>query len=164
MNTKINKLKKSLLDMQPKVVKVTKTDYTLDNGDVYEHTFDIDENITVFEYCSKHGYKVEYIIKDMGSGLNDKRKGFVKLCNLVAGHKIDKVVIEHKDRLTRFQYNLIEFFFNSYGVDIELVDSKDYTEQEELVNDMMMLIASFSGKVYSLRAQENRKKRKEQKQ
>ena len=49
MNTKINKLKKSLLDMQPKVVKVTKTDYTLDNGDVYEHTFDIDENITVEE-------------------------------------------------------------------------------------------------------------------
>ena len=35
--------------MQPKVVKVTKTDYTLDNGDVYEHTFDIDENITVEE-------------------------------------------------------------------------------------------------------------------
>lgn len=34
MNTKINKLKKSLLDMQPKIVKVTKTDYTLDNGDV----------------------------------------------------------------------------------------------------------------------------------
>lgn len=126
---------------------------------------DIDrQSSRIFEYCSKHGYKVEHIIKDMGSGLNDKRKGFVKLCNLVAGHKIDKVVIEHKDRLTRFQYNLIEFFFNSYGVDIELVDSKDYTEQEELVNDMMMLIASFSGKVYSLRAQENRKKRKEQKQ
>ena len=47
MITKINKLKKSLLDMQPKVVKVTKIDYILDNGDVYEHTFDIDENITV---------------------------------------------------------------------------------------------------------------------
>ena len=52
MNTKINKLKKSLLDMQQKVVKVTKTDYTLDNGDVYEHTFDIDENITVEEFQS----------------------------------------------------------------------------------------------------------------
>ena len=52
MNTKINKLKKSLLDMQPKVVKVTKTDYPLDNGDVYEHTFDIDENITVEEFQS----------------------------------------------------------------------------------------------------------------
>ena len=52
MNTKINKLKKSLLDMQSKVVKVTKTDYTLDNGHVYEHNFDIDENITVEEFQS----------------------------------------------------------------------------------------------------------------
>ena len=122
---------------------------------------DIDRQSTrIFEYCTKHKYKVEYIIKDMGSGLNDKRKGFTKLCNLVVNKKIDKVIIEHKDRLTRFQYNLIEFFFNSYGVEIELLDKKEYTEQEELVNDMMMLIASFSGKVYSLRAQENRKKRK----
>lgn len=74
------------------------------------------------------------------------------------GKQIDKVIIEHKDRLTRFQYNLIEMFFNSYNVEIELVDKKEYTEQEELVNDMMMLIASFSGKTYSMRAKENKKK------
>ena len=115
------------------------------------------------EYCAKKKYKVEYIIKDMGSGINDKRKGFVKLCELVTEQKINKVVIEHKDRLTRFQYNLIEFFFNSYGVDIELTDKKEYAEQEELVNDMMMLIASFSGRLYSARAKENNKKRKEKK-
>lgn len=114
----------------------------------------------IFEYCVKHKYRVEHIIKDMGSGLNDKRKGFVKLCKLVIDRKIDKVVIEHKDRLTRFQYNLIELFFNSYGVEIELLDKTEYTEQQELVNDMMMLIASFSGRLYSARAQENRKKRK----
>lgn len=113
------------------------------------------------EYCAKKKYRVEHIIKDMGSGINDKRKGFMKLCNLVVNGKINKVVIEHKDRLTRFQYNLIEFFFNSYGVDIELTDKKEYTEQEELVNDMMMLIASFSGRLYSARAKENNKKRKE---
>jgi excisionase family DNA binding protein len=112
------------------------------------------------EYCTKKKYKVEHIIKDMGSGINDKRKGFVKLCQLVVNQKINKVVIEHKDRLTRFQYNLIEYFFKSYGVDIELTDKKEYTEQEELVNDMMMLIASFSGRLYSARAKENNKKRK----
>ena len=112
------------------------------------------------EYCARKKYRVEHIIKDMGSGINDKRKGFVKLCKLVTDRKINKVVIEHKDRLTRFQYNLIEFFFNSYGVDIELTDKKEYTEQEELVNDMMMLIASFSGRLYSARAKENAKKRK----
>ena len=114
------------------------------------------------EYCAKKKYKEEYIIKDMGSGINDKRKGFVKLCKLITDKKINKVVIEHKDRLTRFQYNLIEFFFNSYGVDIELADKKEYTEQEELVNDMMMLIASFSGRLYSARAKENARKRKQE--
>lgn len=125
---------------------------------------DIDrQSSRIFEYCAKKKYKVEYIIKDMDSGLNDKRKGFIKLCNLVVSGKINKVVIEHKDRLTRFQYNLIEFFFNSYGVEIELLDKKEYTEQEELVNDMMMLIASFSGRLYSARAKENVKKRKENK-
>ena len=51
MNTKINSLKKAL-QMRPKVIKVTSTDYTLENGDVYEHTFDIDENITVEEFQS----------------------------------------------------------------------------------------------------------------
>ena len=124
---------------------------------------DIDrQSSRLFEYCAKKKYKVEYIIKDMGSGLNDKRKGFIKLCDLVVNGKINKVVIEHKDKLTRFQYNLIEFFFNSYGVEIELLDKKEYTEQEELVNDMMMLIASFSGRLYSARAKENAKKRKQE--
>ena len=122
------------------------------------------QSMRIFEYCTKHKYKVEYIIKDIGSGLNDKRKGFVQLCNLAVEGKINKVVIEHKDRLTRFQFNLIEFFFKSYGVDIEVVDNKECSEQEELVNDIMMLLASFNGKYYSLRAQENRKKCKKDKE
>ena len=50
MNSKINNTKKALEDMQLKVVEITKTNYTLENGDVYEHTFDIDENITVDEF------------------------------------------------------------------------------------------------------------------
>ena len=50
MNDKINNTKKALQNMQLKVVEVTKTNYTLENGDVYEHTFDIDEDITVNEF------------------------------------------------------------------------------------------------------------------
>lgn len=50
MERKINRIKKSLQEMKPKVIEVTKTNYTLDNGDVYEHTFDIDEDITVEEF------------------------------------------------------------------------------------------------------------------
>lgn len=50
MNSKINNTKKALQNMQLKVVKVTKTNYTLENGDVYEHTFEIDDDITVEEF------------------------------------------------------------------------------------------------------------------
>ena len=50
MNSRINNTKKALQNMQLKVVEVTKTNYTLENGDVYEHTFDIDEDITVEEF------------------------------------------------------------------------------------------------------------------
>lgn len=50
MNTLINDLKKTLQNMQSKVIEVTKTSYTLDNGDVYEHQFEIDENITIEEF------------------------------------------------------------------------------------------------------------------
>ena len=72
MNTKINKLKKSLLDMQPKVVKVKKTDYTLDNGDVYEHTFDIDENITVDEFQSLLDNAKNIIVETLNKIENDE--------------------------------------------------------------------------------------------
>lgn len=109
------------------------------------------------EHSAKKKYKIEYIIKDVGSGLSDTRTGFVKLINLVIAKKISKVIIENKDRLTRFQYNLVEMFFNSYDVEIERVEKVDVTEEEELVNDMMMLLASFSGKLYGKRSAKNRK-------
>ena len=72
LNTKINKLKKSLLDVQPKVLKVTKTDYTLDNGDVYEHTFDIDENITVEEFQSLLDNAKNIIVETINKIENDE--------------------------------------------------------------------------------------------
>ena len=50
MNTKLNNIKKTLQSMQMKVVEVTKTNYTIENGDVYEHTFDIDESITAEKF------------------------------------------------------------------------------------------------------------------
>lgn len=50
MNSKINNTKKALQNMQLKVAEVTKTNYTLENGDAYEHIINIDENITVEEF------------------------------------------------------------------------------------------------------------------
>jgi excisionase family DNA binding protein len=115
------------------------------------------------EYCAKKKYVVHHIIKDVGSGLSDTRTGFVKMVDLVIKKKINKVIIENKDRLTRFQFNLIKTFFNSYDVEIECVENNNISNEEEFVNDIMMLMASFSGKLYGKRSVKRKKEIKEQK-
>ena len=112
------------------------------------------------EYCAKHNLYVEYIIKDCGSGLNDKRSGFVQLTDLVIKGKVNKVIVEHKDRLTRFQYNFIEKMYKVFGCEIIAVnDKEDVSDAEELTRDLMVLLASFSGKYYGRRNLERRKKK-----
>ena len=112
------------------------------------------------EYCAKHNLYVEYIIKDCGSGLSDKRSGFVQLTDLVIKGKVNKVIVEHKDRLTRFQYNFIEKMYKVFGCEIIAVDDKeDVSDAEELTRDLMALLASFSGKYYGRRNLERRKKK-----
>ena len=116
------------------------------------------------EYCAKKKLNVGYIIKDVGSGLSDTRAGFVKLTNLVINKKITKIIIEHKDRLTRFQYNFIEKMFNTYGVEIVPVEKNDVSEQEDLATDLVSIITSFSGRLYGKRSAERRKNKKKEKE
>ena len=110
------------------------------------------------EYCAKHNLYVEYIIKDCGSGLDDKRNGFTQLTDLIVKGKVNKVVIEHKDRLTRFQFNFINKMYDVFGCEIVVLDDKeDVSDAEELTRDLMALLASFSGKYYGRRSLERRK-------
>ena len=113
------------------------------------------------EYCAKSGYKVEHILQDVGSGLFGTRPRLKKLFKLVEEKKISKVVIEHKDRLTRFQFEVFEEFFGAFDVKIEYVDDGDNLPYEqEFARDIMALISSFSGKFYGKRSGERRRKKK----
>ena len=112
------------------------------------------------EYCAKKGMLVTHIIKDVDSGLNDNRSGFVKLTDLIIKQKVNKLVIEHKDRLTRFQFKSIKKMFESYGCEAIVINGMDVSDTEELAADMMSLLASFSGKFYGKRSAERRRKKK----
>ena len=114
------------------------------------------------EYCAKKHYTVEHIIKDVGSGLSDSRAGLNRLFDLVIGQQIRKVIIENNDRLTRFQFNVLVRFFASYGIVIECVEKGDKTDEQDLVDDIMMLMASFSGKLYGRRSAKRRMEKKNQ--
>lgn len=109
------------------------------------------------EYCAKRELLVSHIIKDVGSGLNDNRNGFAKLTDLIIKKKVNILVVEHKDRLTRFQFNFIKKMFESYGCQVIVIDETK-TNEEDLAADMMSLLASFSGKFYGRRSAEGRKK------
>lgn len=100
------------------------------------------------EYCAKHNLYVKYIIKDVGSGLNDNRNGFKRLTDLMINKQVTKLIVEHKDRLTRFQFNFIKKMFESYGCEVIVINGIDVSNEEELAADIMSLLASFSGKFY----------------
>lgn len=79
---------------------------------------------------------------------------------MIIERKVNKLIVEHKDRLTRFQFNFIKKMFESYGCEVIVIDGLDVSNEEELAADMMSLLASFSGKFYGKRSAERRKKKK----
>ena len=107
----------------------------------------------------KRGYKIVSVFDEVGSGMNDSRKKLHKLFELVETNQIDIVLVEHKDRLSRFCFNYLVSYFKSYSVKIELVEEilgKGY--ETELVEDILSLMASFSAKIYGKRSSQNRRK------
>lgn len=112
------------------------------------------------EYCAKKGMLATHIIKDVGSRLNDNRSGFVKLIDLIIKQKVNKLVIEHKDRLTRFQFKFIKKMFESYGCKVIVINRMDVSNTEELAADMMSLLASFQGSSMGNEVLKGEKRRK----
>ncbi|MFU8652699.1 IS607 family transposase [Methanotorris formicicus] len=109
-------------------------------------------------YCKEKNYAIEEIITDIGRGLNENRRGLKKLFKLVKEGKINKVIITTEDRLTRFGFKYLKEFFNHCGVEIEVVDKKNFkTPHEELVDDLITIISHFAGKLYGFRSHKRKK-------
>lgn len=70
----------------------------------------------------KRGYNIIAVFDEVGSGMNDNRKKLQKMFELVENKEVDVILIEHKDRLSRFCFNYLLSYFNSYGVRIEKVE------------------------------------------
>ena len=93
------------------------------------------------------------ILKEQGSGLNSNRKKMNKLLDLVMEDKVNRIFITYKERLSRFGYEIIEKICKKHNVDIIVLnEDKEKSIEQELTEDMMMLLASFSGKMYELRS------------
>ena len=114
---------------------------------------DLDNQIDFLKkYCIARGENPYKVFSDVGSGMNESRKGLNDMLTLVFNKEISKIVISHKDRLSRFGFGYLENICNKFGVRIEVVNLEDDKNlQEELTEDLISIIHHFSMKFYGER-------------
>ena len=109
----------------------------------------------LIEFCKQRGLEAVEIIEDIGSGLNERRKGLKKLLKLVREGKAKNVVVEYEDRLARFGIEYIKEFFEEHGVNLIVVERENKSPEEELVEDLISIVVSFAGRIYGKRGAKN---------
>lgn len=118
---------------------------------------DLEKQINIVKfYCKKNNLDIIKIYKDIDSGLNTNRKGLWRLIRDAKKGLFSIVVINFKERLTRFGYGYLKEYLGEFGVEIISVNKlEDKTPETELVEDLLAIIQSFSGKLYGMRSHKN---------
>lgn len=96
------------------------------------------------QFCTANGWIVNEVVKECESGLNDNRP---KLSKILTDRKATKIVIEHKDRLTRFGFNYIKMLLD----DCDIVIVNECAEDQDLFEDFVSLVTSFCARIYGKR-------------
>ena len=101
----------------------------------------------LIDFCNAKGWQTHENIIEIGSGINDNRK---KLNKIFEEAKATKLVVEHKDRLTRFGFNYIQQWANKTQCEIIVINESE-GEKEDIVQDFISIITSFCAKIYGQR-------------
>lgn len=96
------------------------------------------------KYAAAKGWQIVKIVEEIGSGVNDNRK---KLTKLLQSSDYDILLVEHKDRLTRFGFNWFDILCPFH---IEVVNKAE-DEKSDLMEDLVAIITSFSARLYGKR-------------
>jgi excisionase family DNA binding protein len=105
------------------------------------------------------------VLTDVGSGLSTDRRGLRKAMQMARERKIRAVAVTYPDRLTRFGFEYLEEYFNSFGVEVFVLNrEEDRSPQQELVEDLLTIVTSFAGKLYGHRPHKVKKLKEEVKE
>ncbi len=116
---------------------------------------DLDTQLARLQAWSKaeRAGKTPLILSDIGSGLKASRKQLNRLLKLVIEGQVAEIAVTYADRLTRFGQEYLQVLFDSFGVTFTVLEpGEDKTPEQELVDDLLTLIASFSGRLYGMRS------------
>lgn len=107
------------------------------------------------DFCLANGWAVDEVIKEVGSGLNDNRK---KLEKVLKDPHLGRLVVEHRDRLTRFGFHWFEVLAELQGFEIVVADKTIDNDKNDLMADFTAIITSFCARLYSRRRADHKKK------
>jgi len=110
----------------------------------------------LMRHAESQGYKY-IVIDEIASGINEKRKGLHKLLNMAFQGKIDRVLIEYKDRIARFGYEYLWSIFRNLGVKVEIMENREKKYEEELAEDIMKILTCYSARYYGARGGRKKK-------
>jgi len=109
------------------------------------------QHTAVEQFCIAAGKEVAEYLDDVGSGLNYKRKNFLRLIEMVEHGEVSEIVIAHKDRLVRFGFEFFEKFCVDHGCRITVMNAESLSPEEEMVKDLLSIVYCFSSRLYGLR-------------
>jgi predicted site-specific integrase-resolvase len=105
-------------------------------------------------FCIANGWVVDSVVKEVGSGLNDERKN---LTRILKDPSVKRVVVEHRDRLTRYGFNYLTTFAEILGFEIIVVNKTLDNDENDLMADFTAIITSFCARLYSQRRGKRKK-------
>jgi predicted site-specific integrase-resolvase len=97
-------------------------------------------------FCAARGTIVSRIFKEVASGMNDKRKELIKMLD----YQPTTIIVENKDRLTRFGFNYLKVLLKRLGCNI-IVMNEEKEDESDLIKDMISIVTSFCCRLYGLR-------------
>jgi predicted site-specific integrase-resolvase len=97
------------------------------------------------------------VVTDIGSGLNFKRKGLRSLLERAMSRSLDEIVVSHKDRLARFAYDLLSWFFSTHGVKVVVREHPVETPEQELAEDLLAIVTVFACRSYGRRSHQTKR-------
>lgn len=97
------------------------------------------------------GNPIDEYLSDIGSGIDFKRKNFLKIINMIEKREISELIITHKDRLTRFGFDLIEERCNVNNVKLTVINLEKSSPEKELIDELMDVLDIFSNRICDLR-------------
>ena len=114
----------------------------------HEHRTNLERQAERLEdYCAAKGYQVSRVVKEIGSGVNDNRAKFLAL---LEDQRIRTIVVEHKDRATRFGFRSLEILLKGQGRTFEVVNRAE-NNREDLFTDLVSILYSFAARLYGQR-------------